>query len=65
MPARRHLLISCCLLGLVAPALAQAQAPGGAPPAVGVISVVPTEIAETTEFNGRIEAVDRVNIVAR
>ncbi|HVV42552.1 MAG TPA: efflux RND transporter periplasmic adaptor subunit [Nitrobacter sp.] len=43
-------------------ALAQQQA---APPAVGVVDVVKRPITETSEFLGRIEAVNRVNVVAR
>ncbi|WP_454919096.1 efflux RND transporter periplasmic adaptor subunit [Xanthobacter sediminis] len=54
---------ACCLFVLAAsPALA--QTPGG-PPAVGVVRVVPKAVTETSEFNGRIEARDRVNVVAR
>ena len=59
----RGLLAGCCYLILAVPALA--QMPGGGPPAVGVIVVEPKEVAETTEFNGRVEATDRVNLVAR
>ena len=44
---------------------ALAQMPGGGPPAVGVVVAEPKEITETTEFNGRIEAIERVNIIAR
>lgn len=44
---------------------ALAQMPGGGPPAVGVAEVVPTDIRQTNEFNGRIEATDRVAVVAR
>jgi membrane fusion protein (multidrug efflux system) len=43
-------------------ALAQQQA---APPVVGVVDVVKRPITETSEFLGRIEAVNRVNVVAR
>jgi membrane fusion protein (multidrug efflux system) len=41
-----------------------AQAPAG-PPSVGVVRVQKQPITETTEFVGRIEATDRVNLVAR
>jgi len=46
---------------------AKAQAPGAAvaPPAVGVIEAVNRPITETNQFLGRIEAVNRVAIVAR
>jgi membrane fusion protein, multidrug efflux system len=51
-------------LSLVAgPALA--QAPGGPPPAVGVVTVEPAEITETSEFVGRIQAIQRVALTAR
>ena len=35
------------------------------PPAVGVVSVAPQQIVQTDAFVGRIQAVNRVNIVAR
>jgi len=35
------------------------------PPAVGVVEVVKRPITETSEFLGRIEAINRVNVVAR
>ena len=44
---------------------ALAQAPGGAPPAVGVTKVAPLSITETNDFVGRIQATDRVQLVAR
>lgn len=49
-----------CAVGL--PASAQ-QA--GAPPAVGVVSVVSRPVTKTSEYLGRIQAKDRVNVVAR
>ncbi|MDQ1199105.1 efflux RND transporter periplasmic adaptor subunit [Agrobacterium sp. SORGH_AS 787] len=58
-----HLLTLACLSFAAA---ASAQMPGaGGPPSVGIVTVAETAIAETTEFNGRIEATDKVNIVAR
>lgn len=61
--------VSCHLLAftfLSFATAASAQMPGaGGPPAVGVVTVAETAINETTEFNGRIEATDKVNIVAR
>ncbi len=51
------------LLGLGSPA-AHAQATGG-PPSVGVVRVQKQPITETSEFVGRIQATDRVNLVAR
>src|ERR1700754_785336 len=45
---------------------AGAQAPGEAvPPAVGVIEAVNRPITQTNQFLGRIEAVNRVAVVAR
>ncbi len=48
-------------LGLTA---VHAQAPGG-PPSVGVVRVQKQPITETSEFVGRIQATDRVNLLAR
>jgi membrane fusion protein (multidrug efflux system) len=50
-------------IGAAAPARAQ-PAPGG-PPAVGIVEATKRPITETSEFLGRIEAVNRVNVVAR
>jgi len=55
-------------LGAIAALLiseAHAQAPSAAPPAVGVIEVAKRPITETNQFLGRIEAINRVNVVAR
>jgi membrane fusion protein (multidrug efflux system) len=46
------------------PAGAAAQAPDG-PPAVGVVRVERTQITQTNEFVGRIQAIGRDTIVAR
>ena len=45
-------------------AAAQAQMPGG-PPAVGVVQAKQTAITETSEFVGRVQAIDRVALTAR
>jgi len=45
------------------PIVVQAQAP--APPTVGVIAAIKRPITETSEFLGRIAAINRVNVVAR
>jgi membrane fusion protein (multidrug efflux system) len=60
-------LPACTLFALVGLALAPAlaQAPGGAPPAVGVVRAEMQPITETSEFVGRIQATDRVALVAR
>ncbi len=62
--------VSICLLtagvtGIGAIATAHAQAPGGGPPAVGIFEAIKRPITETSEFLGRIEATNRVNVVAR
>jgi membrane fusion protein, multidrug efflux system len=57
------LAVSLCLGGLAMPAAAQV-APG-APPAVGVVRAERQEITQTDEFIGRIQAVNRVDLVAR
>ena len=43
---------------------AQAQAPSG-PPSVGVVRAQQTAITETSEFIGRVQAIDRVALTAR
>jgi membrane fusion protein (multidrug efflux system) len=50
-------------LGVVAAADAQPRPAG--PPAVGVVEAVKRPITESNEFLGRIEAINRVNVVAR
>jgi membrane fusion protein (multidrug efflux system) len=52
-----------CLV--VSAGIARAQPGPGAPPAVGVVSVKKTSVTETSEFVGRIQATNRVDIVAR
>jgi membrane fusion protein, multidrug efflux system len=59
----RLLLAGLLATGAGGAALAQ-PAPGG-PPAVGVVEAIKRPITETSEFLGRIEAVSRVNVVAR
>jgi membrane fusion protein (multidrug efflux system) len=48
---------------LATPALA--QMPGGPPPAVGVVTVEPASVTETSEFVGRVQAIQRVALTAR
>jgi membrane fusion protein, multidrug efflux system len=43
----------------------RAQQPASGPPAVGVIEAIKRPITETSEFLGRVEGVNRVNVVAR
>jgi membrane fusion protein, multidrug efflux system len=52
------------VLGIIGLSAANAQAPAG-PPAVGVMDAVKRPITESNEFLGRIEATNRVNVVAR
>src|SRR6267378_3834943 len=49
---------------LVAPCAMAQPAPSG-PPAVGVITVERRPMTDSFEFNGRIQAINSVNIVAR
>jgi membrane fusion protein (multidrug efflux system) len=60
---------SWCLLLTLAltllPARVEAQTGPGAPPAVGVVRAARQQITETDEFIGRIQAVNRVALVAR
>ena len=50
---------------LVAAGPVWAQAPGGPPPSVGVVKVQPTAMTESSEFVGRVQAIDRVALTAR
>jgi membrane fusion protein (multidrug efflux system) len=51
------------LICLAVPAAAQFGPPG--PPAVGTVTVQRRPVTETSEFIGRVQATDRVDIVAR
>jgi membrane fusion protein (multidrug efflux system) len=53
----------CAVLAVSAPTLAQQPPPR--PPAVGVVKVSAQGMTPSTEFVGRIQAVERVNLVAR
>src|SRR5713226_2289653 len=59
----RLLIAGTIAIGATATARAQ-PAPSG-PPAVGIVEAVKRPVTETSEFLGRIEAVRRVNVVAR
>jgi len=52
------------VLNLVAPGSMAQPAPSG-PPAVGVIKVARGPMTDSYEFNGRIQAINTVNVVAR
>src|SRR6476661_404062 len=49
---------------LLSAAIAHAQPPAG-PPSVGVVRAQQTAITETSEFVGRVQAVERVALTAR
>lgn len=57
-------LLTAVALVMGATAATRAQ-PANGPPAVGVVEATKRPITETSEFLGRIEAVNRVNVVAR
>src|ERR1700682_3062848 len=52
-------------IALCATAASWAQPAASGPPAVGVVEAIKRPITEISEFLGRIEAVNRVNVVAR
>ena len=57
--------IAGLMLFALATSPALAQAPGGPPPAVGTATVQSRPVTEASEFVGRVQAVNRVDIVAR
>ena len=57
------LIADAIAIGATSPAPAQLAA--SAPPAVGIVEAIKRPITETSEFLGRIEAINRVNVVAR
>lgn len=65
------LRVTAVLLAILAAGLAAGASPAwaqfgpGGPPAVGVVRAEPHAVTETSEFVGRIQATDRVNLVAR
>lgn len=52
-------------LALLAGGSATAQQPGGPPPAVGVVAATRQPVTQSTEYIARIQATNRVNLVAR
>jgi membrane fusion protein (multidrug efflux system) len=50
---------------VVAGGAAQAESTPATPPAVGIVEAAKRPITESSEFLGRIEAINRVNLVAR
>src|SRR3954454_15960827 len=59
-----YLLVWLAFASVSASALCAQPGPA-APPGVGVVEARKQPITQTNEFNGRIEAIDRVNLVAR
>jgi membrane fusion protein (multidrug efflux system) len=57
--------VAFCAVTLALIGTAGAQLGPGGPPAVGVMETVKRPITESSEFLGRIEATNRVNVVAR
>jgi membrane fusion protein (multidrug efflux system) len=62
MPCRALLLVAMLLLSVALPARAQF---GGGPPAVGVTEAKLLPIVETSEFVGRVQAIEKVDLIAR
>jgi membrane fusion protein (multidrug efflux system) len=58
-------LLIAGIIAIGATAAARAQPAASAPPAVGVVEATNRPITQTSEFLGRIEAVNRVSVVAR
>ncbi|MBV8849876.1 MAG: efflux RND transporter periplasmic adaptor subunit [Methylobacteriaceae bacterium] len=64
--ARSCVLVLALAFASIAAGKCRAQpGPPAAPPAVGIVEAHKQAITQTNEFNGRIEAINRVNIVAR
>jgi membrane fusion protein, multidrug efflux system len=59
------ILLTAGAIAVGATAAIQAQPAASGPPAVGVVAATKRPITETNEFLGRIQAVNRVNVVAR
>src|SRR5207302_6596484 len=58
-------LLAARLLTIVAGGAAWTQPAPAGPPTVGIVEAIQRPITETSEFLGRIEAINRVNVVAR
>lgn len=61
----RATAVALGVIGLGVVTAADAQPTPAGPPAVGVVEAVERPITESNEFLGRIEAINRVNVVAR
>ena len=58
-------MLAAGFLTFIAGGTGWTQPAAGPPPAVGIVEATRRPITETNEFLGRIEAVNRVNVVAR
>ncbi|MEH2487469.1 multidrug efflux pump subunit AcrA (membrane-fusion protein) [Bradyrhizobium sp. AZCC 2230] len=58
-------MLAASVLTLIAVGTGWTQPAAGGPPAVGIVEAIKRPITESSEFLGRIEAVNRVNVVAR
>ena len=58
-------LLTAGAIAVGVPSASRAQPAASGPPAVGVVEAIKRPITESSEFLGRIEAVNRVNVVAR
>src|ERR1700692_3790220 len=58
-------LLTAGAIAVGTPSTTRAQPATSRPPAVGVVAARQRPITESSEFLGRIEAVNRVNVVAR
>jgi membrane fusion protein (multidrug efflux system) len=58
-------LLTAGVIAVGVPSATRAQPATSGPPAVGVVEATKRPITESSEFLGRIEAVSRVNVVAR
>src|ERR1700755_413533 len=58
-------LLAAGAIAVGTPSATRAQPAASGPPAVGIVEAAKRPITESSEFLGRIEAVSRVNVVAR
>ena len=58
-------MLAASFLTFIAGGTGSTQPASGGPPTVGIVEAVRRPITESSEFLGRIEAVNRVNVVAR
>ncbi len=66
LPLKKTRLLSAIVLMLaLVGTSARAQPPPAAPPAVGVVAAARQPITQSAEYTGRIQATNRVNLVAR